>query len=425
MKCVQLAVGMLMAGFSLTHAQITLDQCLERAKAFSLKSRSAELSLHASSLARRELEKGRLPQLKLNSDVSYAPTSGTFGYDPAITDGGQIGARIALQQSLYDGGVRGLKLSALELEQNSLEKEKLRTIRDLTFAVKALFIEALQSQKKIELQQESVRQLEDYLDIVQRLAKGGGAAHTDMLKTEVQLQAAQRSSQKAREALATVTYALAELMGCPVDTQFTAAGRLEELIPRGGQAPDPALVPQNLDVVLAQLDMQKSTFETEIAKSERLPILNAMADAGILTSIDNLRLPASDRSGVYGYLVGLTLEVPILNWGATDLRVQQRQLATEGLALELREVERSVGAEYRRTLLHLQNVDERLKSTRASLRSAEENFALTRAKYASGAVLSLEVLSAQQMLTDLKLEELETLSGQQTLLAKLEQIMSR
>jgi outer membrane protein len=425
MKSVRFGVGMLMVGLSLAHAQITLDRCLERAKAFSLKSRSAELSLHASDLARQELEKSRLPQVKFNSDASYAPNSGKFGYDPAITDGGQIGGRIALQQSLYDGGARGLKLSALGLEQSALEKEKLRTVRDLTFAVEGLFIEALQSQKTMEIQEESVRQLQEYLEMVQRLAKGGGAAYTDVLKTEVQLGAARRSSQKAREALATATFGLAELMGCPADTEFTVAGRLEDLIPRHAPAPDPAFVQQNLDVALAQLDVQKSTFEMEIAKSERLPTLSAAADAGILTSVDNLRLPASERSGVYGYMVGVTLEVPILNWGATDLRVQQRQLATENLALQLREVERSVNAEYRRTMLRLQNIDERLNSTRASMRSAEENFALTSAKYASGGVLSLEVLSAQQMLADLKLEELETIAGQQMLLARLEQITSR
>jgi outer membrane protein TolC len=66
-----------------------------------------------------------------------------------------------------------------------------------------------------------------------------------------------------------------------------------------------------------------------------------------------------------------------------------------------------------------------LRSIRMSLKAAEENFALTKAKYASGGVLSLEVLSAQQLLTDLRLEELDSIADAQLLLAKLEQITSR
>jgi outer membrane protein TolC len=124
-------------------------------------------------------------------------------------------------------------------------------------------------------------------------------------------------------------------------------------------------------------------------------------------------------------MVGVTLEVPLLTWGATDLRIQQRQLATQVLGLQLEGVKRSVTAEYRRTRFQLSKSNDRLRSVRSSLQAADENFALTKAKYVSGGVLSLEVLSAQQLLTDLKLEELGTIAETQLLLAKLEQITSR
>jgi outer membrane protein TolC len=59
------------------------------------------------------------------------------------------------------------------------------------------------------------------------------------------------------------------------------------------------------------------------------------------------------------------------------------------------------------------------------MRAAEENFAMTKSKYAAGGALSLEVLSAQQLLTDIKLEELQTLAEKQLLLARLEHITTR
>ena len=405
--------------------QLTLQRCVDLAKAYSVKSRASEMAIQASSLAHDELMKSRLPQLKVTSEVSYAPSSGSFGYDPAITDGGQVGGRISVEQSLYDGGIRSLKSGQLSAEHSALTKEKELEERDLRLAVEQFFIEGLQSQRVYELQLESARQLREYLELVGRLSKGGAASYTDVLKTQIQLQSAERSGQKAQEALASAKYALAELMGEAIDTSFTLVGSLDALLPNrraDGTATD---ISQNLDIALAELNVHKSTFETELAKSERLPIISAVADAGVLTSFDNLRLSAPERAGVYGYMVGVTLEVPLFTWGATDLRVQQRELATKSLTLQLEGVRRSVVTEYQKTQLQLSKSDDRLRSIRMSLKAAEENFALTKAKYAGGGVLSIEVLSAQQLLTDLRLEELETIADADLLLAKLEQITSR
>lgn len=427
MKHIRIGIILLVFAWSSSSSQqqLTLQQCVELATSYSLKSRSSEMAIRASGLAHDELMKTALPQLKVSSEVSYAPTSGTFGYDPAITDGGQLGGRVSLEQSLYDGGVRNLKSGQLSVENKALTKEKEVGLRDLRFTVEQFFIEGLQSQEAIELQKVSAGQLKEYLELVERLSKGGAASYTDVLKTRMQLQSAERSIQKAHEALASAKYALAELLGGSIDTSFVLLGSLGSLFPSGREGGKRLENVQNLDIALAELNVNKSTFEIELVKRERLPVVSAVADAGLLTSFDNLRLSSPERAGVYGYMVGVTLEVPLFTWGATDLRVQQKELATQALTLQLEGVKRSVATEYQKTRLQLSKAGERLRSIRISLKSADEHFALTKAKYAAGGVLSLEVLSAQQMLTDLKLEELETIAETELLLAKLEQITSR
>jgi outer membrane protein TolC len=404
---------------------LTLQRCLELAKSYSLKARASDAAIRGSELEREELQATKLPQVKLSSEASYAPNSGTHGYDPAITDGGQLGGRIAVQQSLYDAGVRSLRSEQLSTERNALVTEKQITERDLVFAVEQLFIEALRSQSEIMLQEQSMRQLKDYLDLVQQLTKGGQASYTDVLKTQVQLQTSERSLHRAHESLASTKYTLAEVMGRSIDTSFTLEGSMGSLLavqPLDAKALD---LSENLDISLAKLNISKSAFDIEIQKSERLPVVSAFADAGLLTSIDNLRLPGSERSGMFGYMVGLTLEVPLFTWGATDLRAQQKQLATDVLGLQLESVRRSVTTEFQKTQMQLRRAEERMASLGVSLKAADENFVLTKSKYASGGVLSLEVLSAQQLLMDLKLEELQTLADRQALLAKMEQITTR
>jgi len=68
---------------------------------------------------------------------------------------------------------------------------------------------------------------------------------------------------------------------------------------------------------------------------------------------------------------------------------------------------------------------ERLHIIQNNIKTRKIIFFLTKSKYAGGGTLSLEVLSAQQLLTDTKLSELQTLAGIQLLVAKMEQLTTR
>jgi outer membrane protein len=178
-------------------AVFTLDRCLALARTQSPRMRSAENAIRTAELSQAELSTTKLPRMKLGASSIYAPSSGSFGYDPALSNGGQVAGQVMVQQSLYDGGIRGLKSDQLSIDIDRLAKEKRIAERDLVFSVKQAFIETLRSEQEITLQEESARQLRDYLDIVRRLSKVGSAAYTDVLKTELQLSNAQLSSQKA------------------------------------------------------------------------------------------------------------------------------------------------------------------------------------------------------------------------------------
>ena len=114
-----------------------------------------------------------------------------------------------------------------------------------------------------------------------------------------------------------------------------------------------------------------------------------------------------------------------MNWGATDLRVQQKQLDADNLRLQSDLVQRSMSTESRKTRVQIIKQRERLYVIQNNITSAEDNFLLTKSKYAGGGTLSLEVLSAQQLLTDIKLSELQTLADIQLLAAKTEQLTTR
>ena len=409
-------------------AVFTLDRCLTLARAQNPRMRNAENAIRTAELSHAELSTTKLPQIKLGASSIYAPSSGNLGYDPALSNGGQVAGQVIVQQSLYDGGIRGLKSDQLSLDIDRLAKEKRITERDLVFSVKQAFVETLRAEQEINLQEESVRQLSAYLEIVRRLSKAGNAAYTDVLKTELQLSSAQLSYQKAGEEFAVAKYSLAELIGTPLDTTFNIAGSLNDTTYR---QPDPfsfSLNPDSsssLEMSAASLAIKRSLLDVELTQHENYPVVLFIGDAGLLTSGDNLRLPRDERANMFGFSLGVALEIPLVNWGATDLRVQQKQLDADNLRLQSDLLQRSITSESRKTRLQIMKQRERLRVVQKNIQAAEDNFLLTKSKYAGGGTLSLEVLSAQQLLTDTKLSELQALADIQLLAAKMEQLTTR
>jgi outer membrane protein TolC len=128
---------------------------------------------------------------------------------------------------------------------------------------------------------------------------------------------------------------------------------------------------------------------------------------------------------MFGYSLGVLFEIPLVNWGATDLRVQQKQLDAENLRLQSDLLQRSLTSESKKTWLRFIKQCERLRAIQNNLKSAKDNYSLTKSKYAGGGSISLEVLSVQQLLTETKLSELQTLVDIQLLAAKMEQLSTK
>jgi len=403
---------------------LTLDQCLAIAREHNLSLRAAENDVESSKLSREELLTTKLPETHLEGSAIYAPSSGHFGYDPIISNSGQLSAQIVAKQSVYDGGVRNLRIDEAAVDIGLRNKELRQTERDLVYSVKQAYIETLRSKDEIQLQQESARQLAEYLERVKQLSGAGSASYTDILKTQVQLADAKISLEESEQAYANAKYSLAELLGTSIDTTFTVAGTLSDLSSTSADSTllesDDSL--QTLDLSIAAMTIQRNALEVDLTRHELSPLVSIVGDAGLLTSRDNLRLPYDQRAGLVGYSVGLLIEFPFFNWGATDLRVQQKERAVSDLQFQYELLRRSYSSESKKLRSRLGTLRKRLAELRENQKMAEENFLMTKSKYLSGGALSLEVLSAQQLLTDSKISELETLAEIGIVAARMEQL---
>jgi outer membrane protein TolC len=407
------------ASVGLAQDTFTLERCLALAKENSPRLRIAANAVRAAKLSLSEVGTTRLPQVTGVGGATYTPVPPTIGYDPAVTDGGQVAAQIAVRQPIYDAGIRGLKLDQLQLDMERNIRESDLALLELVFAVKQAYVDVVRAQEEVDLRRESLDRLTLYGDFVRRLYKGGTANYADVLKSEIQTSTASLTLQKAHESSALTRLSLTELIGVAVDS--TAS--FDTLpVDASGSSFDTTDFARNLEMNIARLQMEKGQIEIQQASHERLPVLSLVADAGYLSSGENLRLPRADRLRTWGYSIGLGLEIPIFNWGATGLRVEQRELAADDLRLQMDLLRRSLTSEIRKAALQLSQLRTRLTTLRETMRKAEENYLLTKSRYAAGGTLAIEVFAAQQLLTDSKMDELQTRADIANLIARLERL---
>lgn len=400
----------------------TLDECISAAKSNSPNLRIAEIQSHSSSLARDEARTTSLPIIRFDAAAIYAPHYGNFGYDPALSNGGQLNGRISLNQPLYDGGARRLRVDQLGVEIDRSAATQQAAAHDVRLAITQAFIEVLRTHAMIALRRESRDALEKYFNLVNTMRAAGTASQSDVLKTQVDLDAENIGLTRAIETDSLARIVLAQRMG--IAGVVDVAGSLESL-PVEPIAAGADSTPRNIDTKIAELDIAAGTAEAAVGATEKSPALFFGADAGLLTSLDNLSRAAADRQPALGASVGFAFGVPLSSWGAFDLRAQQRELGVDVRRERLRLLTQTISAARNSLLLQMRSTIERRESLKRTIATAQDNISLITTRFSAGAAGSLDVLTAHQTLFQLRSDAVDAEAEVHQIAAQMARVMAQ
>ena len=408
-----LAVPALLFGIALcARAQqpLTLDSAVAFANAHAPLLHAAELNVTEAQLAYHEAELAPYPPVTYNVGASYAPQNKSFGYDPAITNEGQLNGQIVLQHQIYNGGAYGIEKQQAALDVSHAQTGLQLTREDLRFDVTQAFQEDLRDRLNITIEDESVSELQNYRDLVDRLFHGGTSPYTDLLKTEVQLGTERIALEKARADELQARYALASLMGTPMDTAFIVQGTFDSVFtaPAFRMQSYDSLV--SLTVSLAENELARAQLDVALTRAMAKPSFNANLDAGLLTSIQNLTAPPDERNPFWGASAGISVTGLIYDWGLNKTQVDEKQVIVQILESQLEQQRRDLAAQITQLIVLMNTTRDRLTAIRANLQKARDTYDLEKAKYAVGGALASEVLSAQRDVLDTRLSELQILN---------------
>lgn len=249
-------------------------------------------------------------------------------------------------------------------------------------------------------------------DDVQRMEKAGVATHANVLTVSVELGEAEMTLSKVEDALTLSRMLLCRICGLPLDAEPVLTDELALMKSMdGGNAAEESEGEEGLElqnaaeaarsvarsdrrpeVVQLQAATKISEEKVKAARAEAMPQLALMG--ALFTTYPSLT-NGFEKKFRGNWAVGLTLSVPVWNWGETKYKV--RTAKADALIAQYRLEEAREGIELQVTQ-SAQRVNESVKQLRLSRtnqKRAEENLRTARLGFAEGVIPTSDVLAAQ------------------------------
>lgn len=373
---------------------VTLKQCIDKAIEHYPLSGYARANTGISGNEFKQSRALLLPSINLASSYGRA-----YGYDFAVTNGGIAQLQAVAQVDIFNPSrwlsSKQFKMSyeAAKFQQNAVENE-------LAYTVKNTFIDAVTYGEQIEILQDNVNSLEEYMLLTKRLLSTGLVTENDVLRTQIELDNTMAKLKSFQIKRLSQLNALSSLAGIPLTT-----GSVLEL----------ASIPFTLSSVVMSSD---STFNNNPAlkavgyeersqkynvsseKAKHLPTLSLEADAGWLAEPQPM---AYAQYRGYSYLAILNL--PIFQWGAITYSVDAAKMQLEKVHYKQALLINELKLSYKNTLKDLTNAVERINLYQKDIKLSEQNFHYSEARYTGGGrISSFEVLLDRQLMTNTQID---------------------
>jgi outer membrane protein TolC len=425
------ASGLLLAGLCLhvpaqeVSAQppltLTLQDALKLAKTNSVPFQSA---LTDQGLARQDNVQARaalLPSVSSNTTFIYTEGNGTST--------GVFLANNGVHEYLSQGDVHqvvGYSQFADYRRSRALEavaraKAEIAA-RGLVVTVVQNYYGLVAAQHRYANVQQAALEAEKFLRLSQKLESGGEVAHADVIKAQLQFQDRQRDLREAQLGMEKFRLDLAVLLFPNFNENFTVVDDTQLAPPlMSFEEVTRAAEVKNPELRAASASVQAAGFEVSAARGAFLPTLTMDYFYGI----DANRF-ATRTDGVQnlGYAATATLNIPIWNWGANRSKLVQADLKRKQAQRELSLAQRKLLAEMRSFYHEAEAARSELELLKSSAELASESLRLTTLRYQGGEATVLEVVDAQNTLTQaqngysdgqlryrLALANLQTLTG--------------
>lgn len=265
------------------------------------------------------------------------------------------------------------------------------------------------------LRQESVDRLQAHLDNVIAQYNVGIVARADVLRSEVELANAQQNYITASNEYDVAEATLNNIIGTPLGTTLLLKDRLQYEPYENDMAYCLAYSEQHRpELRQAEYGVDAAEAALVVARSGHMP--KVYANASNNWGGNGSDWPGDDDEN---WSVGVTASMNVFDSGVTWSKIHAAQENLAKAKESQRQIKDNVELEVRTDYLNLREAEKRITTTQVAVASAEEDYHIAVVRYQAGVGTNIDVMDAQEALTQAKTNYYQALYNYNTSKAAL------
>lgn len=292
------------------------------------------------------------------------------------------------------------------------------TKQAVRYEATADYYQILQYRNLINVQQDAVNTLQEHLDNVNAQYQVGTVAKSDVLASQVQLANAQQSLVTAQNNYDVAVATLNNVIGLPTDTVLEISEQLKYT--KYDLTLDDCTsyaIGNRADGAAAYYSVKQAETGISTARAGYYPTVSISASKAINGG------KAFDDEYSDTWQAGANASWNIFDNGITAANVKTAEASLLKAQENLAQTDDSIKLEVRNAYLNLQAAEKNIQTTKTAVTQAEEDYRIAQVRYAAGVGTNLDVMDAQEKLTQARTNYYTALYSYNTSKASLDKAM--
>ena len=326
---------------------------------------------------------------------------------------------LSLSIPVYSGGQLESQKKSAEYNLNSADLTLENSRQEVKYQTTRAYYQVLQYSDMMNVQQEEMQNLSEHLQTVQIQYEVGTVAMSDVLATNVQLANSRQNYNSAQANYENAVATLNNLMGLPVDSTLTIDDDLKySSFDWNENSCLEYALNHRPDGIAAMYDVKSSEAAVSQAKAGRRPNVSAVV-SGSITGEGAFKADHRNES----WAAGLEMNWDIFDNNVTSAQIHQAKSAQKKSESIAKQQIENIRLEVHNAYTALRIAEKNIQITADAINQAQEQYLIAKVRYEEGVDTNLNVMDAQEKLTQARTNYLSALYYYNTSKAQLEKAM--
>jgi outer membrane protein TolC len=322
---------------------------------------------------------------------------------------------VDVREAVYDFSKTSRKVK-MEESQKSISEKAVELVRQkLNLVTVSCYYTLVYLQEALKINEVQLQNLNDHLAFVTKKKETGSAIQYEILATQVRISTAENQKVDIQTGIMTQQAILNSLLGFPVSTPL----KVRNVLTSGSSDFDTEsmvrfALQNRYEMIVAGLQEDHAALNLRLVKVQNNPVLDAFVNG----SIKNGFFP-NINALTPNYVAGIGLQVPIFDATRRKNNIRLANAQINVVKQETEQTKRDISSEVYQNEALVTSSLQKIKQSDMQVKQSEEALELARVSYATGAITNLDLLDAETVAAESKVNLLKAQTDYAVSVARL------